>query len=190
MTSLRHIDYLDAAREALLDVGWRRTTLTDVARRAGVSRMTIYRAWPDVAALMSDLMTREWARMTESVGPLEMEQPTPDGIARGVIALTRTLRTNEVFRRILDVDAELLLPYLLERRGRSQQAILDVLTEIIRAGQRAGTVVAGAPATLARTTLLVSHGLALSAQTMVDDAVSLEALEQSFHALLTKGLQP
>ena len=51
MTSLRHNEpldpqsaYLDAARACILDVGWRRTTLTEVARRAGVSRMTIYRA--------------------------------------------------------------------------------------------------------------------------------------------------
>lgn len=189
MTSLRHNAYLDAAREALLEVGWRRTTLTDVARRAGVSRMTIYRTWPDVAALMSDLMTREWARMSEAVAPMELEQPTPSAIADAVIALTRALRANEVFRRILDVDAELLLPYLLERRGRSQQAILDVLTEVIRTGQRAGTIVAGDPQALARTTLLASHGLALSAQTMADDEVSLESLEETFHAVLTKGLQ-
>ena len=57
MTSLRHTPaldergepadaYLDAARDCILDVGWRRTTLTEVARRAGVSRMTIYRTWP------------------------------------------------------------------------------------------------------------------------------------------------
>jgi AcrR family transcriptional regulator len=46
MASLRHNEdpqtaYLDAARACILDVGWRRTTLTEVARRAGVSRMTI-----------------------------------------------------------------------------------------------------------------------------------------------------
>ena len=49
MTSLRHngsdpdprLGYLDAARACILDVGWKRTTLTEVARRAGVSRMTI-----------------------------------------------------------------------------------------------------------------------------------------------------
>ena len=41
MTSIRHNTYLDAARDCILDVGWKRTTLTDVARRAGVSRMTI-----------------------------------------------------------------------------------------------------------------------------------------------------
>ena len=50
---------LDAAREVVLAVGVRRTTLTEVARRAGLSRMTIYRRWPDVRALVADLMTRE-----------------------------------------------------------------------------------------------------------------------------------
>src|SRR6187200_1002769 len=77
MTSLRHTPqfdegaeievareprdaYLDAARDCILDVGWRRTTLTEVARRAGVSRMTIYRTWADMPTLLGDLMTREW----------------------------------------------------------------------------------------------------------------------------------
>ena len=190
MTSLRHNRYLDAARDALLEVGWKRTTLTDVARRAGVSRMTIYRAWPDVASLMSDLMTREWVRMSDAVDPLDLEQPTPEGIADGVITLTRALRANEVFRRIIDVDPELLLPYLLERRGRSQQAILDVLVQVVSAGQANGTVAGGSPETLARTVLLTGHGIALSAHTMVDDDVSLDDLEHRFHDLLTKGLRP
>ncbi|CAM5511644.1 hypothetical protein SHIRM173S_11244 [Streptomyces hirsutus] len=34
---------LDAVRDCVLAVGVRRTTLTDVARRAGVCRMTLYR---------------------------------------------------------------------------------------------------------------------------------------------------
>src|SRR3954452_12012214 len=72
MTSLRHNSelpdgrenvYLDAARACILDVGWRRTTLTEVARRAGVSRMTIYRTWPDMPTLLGDLMTREWSEV-------------------------------------------------------------------------------------------------------------------------------
>ena len=62
MTSIRNNEdrYLDAARGCILATGWKRTTLTDVARRAGVSRMTIYRTWPDMETLLADLMTREW----------------------------------------------------------------------------------------------------------------------------------
>ena len=51
---------LTATRECVLAVGWRRTTMTDVARRAGVSRMTVYRRWPDMAALTSDVLAREF----------------------------------------------------------------------------------------------------------------------------------
>ena len=43
---------LDAVRACVMAVGVRRTTLTDVARRAGVSRMTLYRRFPDVEALL------------------------------------------------------------------------------------------------------------------------------------------
>ena len=50
---------LDAARSCVLDFGLRRTTLAEVARRAGVSRPTVYRRWPDTRAVVADLLTRE-----------------------------------------------------------------------------------------------------------------------------------
>ena len=52
---------LDATRSSILDLGVRRTTLTEVARRADVSRMTVYRHYPDVDAILRDLMTRDVA---------------------------------------------------------------------------------------------------------------------------------
>src|SRR3712207_1054015 len=54
---------LDAARECVLAVGVPRTTFSDVARRAGVSRMTLYRRFPDLEALLAALMTREFGRL-------------------------------------------------------------------------------------------------------------------------------
>ena len=57
---------LDAARAGIVAVGWKRCTLTDVARRAGVSRMTIYRRWSDMETLLADVMTREFSTL---VGP-------------------------------------------------------------------------------------------------------------------------
>ena len=55
MTSHRHIaldPLLSAARDCVMDVGFRRTTLADVARRAGVSRMTVYRQYGDLASIV------------------------------------------------------------------------------------------------------------------------------------------
>uniref|UniRef100_UPI0024555EF2 TetR/AcrR family transcriptional regulator n=1 Tax=Nocardia abscessus TaxID=120957 RepID=UPI0024555EF2 len=59
--SLSAIDLaiLDAARACVQEFGVRRTTLTEVARRAGVSRPTVYRRWPDTGALVAELLVRE-----------------------------------------------------------------------------------------------------------------------------------
>src|SRR3954454_17310578 len=113
MTSLRHNSepkseprdvYLDAARDCILDVGWRRTTLTEVARRAGVSRMTIYRTWADMPTLLSDLMTREWAGVVTDQVAAEGEQPTIAQISDGIVGTVRQLRQNELFVRIVELD--------------------------------------------------------------------------------------
>jgi AcrR family transcriptional regulator len=196
MSSLRHT-YLDAARDCILDVGWRRTTLTEVARRAGVSRMTIYRAWSDMPQLLGDLMTREWGTVVAAtlarVEPAEPAEPADDAattLARGLVATVSALRDNELFVRIVELDPELLLPYLLSRRGRSQQALLELLRERIAEGQSAGAVRAGDPDAMARTLLLASHGFVFSAQTMVDDDVSLAALDDELATLVERLLRP
>ncbi|MBV2353304.1 TetR/AcrR family transcriptional regulator [Streptomyces sp. J2-1] len=45
---------LAATREALVDLGWSRLTLGDVATRAGVAKTTLYRRWPGKSELVVD----------------------------------------------------------------------------------------------------------------------------------------
>jgi AcrR family transcriptional regulator len=197
MTSLRHnaeppAAYLDAARACILDVGWRRTTLTEVARRAGVSRMTIYRNWPDMPSVLGDLMTREWgevvARAVEDADASVGDRASAaDRIVAEVVATTRALRDNELFLRIVELDPELLLPYLLTRRGRSQEAIAEHTAGRLREGQQDGSVRAGDPVAVARALLLATHGFVLSAHTMVDDAVGEDDLDREL-AHLVRGV--
>ena len=181
--------YLDAARECILDVGWRRTTLTEVARRAGVSRMTIYRAWSDMPALLGDLMTREWGSLVAGRVDLAAE-PTPDRIADAVQTTVEALRANELFTRIVELDPELILPYLLARRGRSQELIIGVLAAALSDGQGRGSIRAGEPVAIARGLVLSAHGFVLSAHTMLDDTVDQAALDAELHTLIVRSLTP
>ena len=193
MTSTRHNTqsddpFLDAARENILAVGWRRTTLTDIARRAGVSRMTIYRRWSDMETLLGDLLVREWGGLIDDA-LLDVEGPrTRDAIVRGIANTVAALRRNEVFLRILELDPELLLPYLLERRGRNQDHVLDLLTNAISEGQQDGTVRAGDPALIGRTLLLALHGFVISRATMSDTPA--EDLDRELTTLVERYLQP
>ncbi|WP_183094675.1 TetR/AcrR family transcriptional regulator [Nocardioides stalactiti] len=186
--------YLDAARACILDVGWRRTTLTEVARRAGVSRMTIYRTWSDMQELLGDLMTREWGDLVTTTQPTlgydAAAGPAPSQIADGVVRAVSVLRENELFVRIVELDPELILPYLLARRGRSQELILGLLATVIEAGQATGTIRSGNPHALARGVVLAAHGFVLSAHTMADDAVSPDELDAELHLLVASTLSP
>src|SRR3954465_1043814 len=181
MTSLRHNQeprdaYLDAARDCILDVGWRRTTLTEVARRAGVSRMTIYRTWADMPQLLGDLMTREWAGVVTAQVQAEEARPALDRIVAGISGTVRMLRQNELFVRIVELDPELILPYLFSRRGRSQDLILALTAEATAEGQKGGERRKGTPGAIARALLLAAHGFVLSLHTLASDHPSHDNL--------------
>jgi AcrR family transcriptional regulator len=178
---------LDAARASILAVGWSRTTLTDIARRAGLSRMTLYRRWPEMNALLGDLMTREWASLVD-LGPRGANHR--DRLVAGVVATVTALRANELFTRIVELDPEMLLPYLLDRAGRSQQLVLTLLAAEIAAGQQAAEIRAGDPDLLARALLLATHGFTLSLQTMTTDAVTEADLAAELTALVESYLKP
>ena len=196
MSSLRHTPdprleaYLDGARDCILDVGWRRTTLTEVAKRAGVSRMTIYRAWPDMGSLLGDLMTREWVGIAAATQGAAADTTTPEGIAEAAVATVRALRDNELFVRIVELDPDLMLPYLLHRRGRSQEALVEILAAEIASGQADGAIRSGDPVLMARSLTLAGHGFVFSALTMTDDRVGLDDLDAEYARAVARALEP
>ncbi|MFF4648379.1 TetR/AcrR family transcriptional regulator [Streptomyces sp. NPDC001380] len=185
---------LDAARDCVLAVGVRRTTLTDVARRAGVSRMTLYRRWPDVRTLVGDLMTREWTAVAVAAAPDPGgTRPVRGALVDGLVEGVRAFRAHPLFRKILDVDPELLLPYVLDRRGASQDALLALLDEALRAGHADGTVRPGSAARQARALLLLLQSFTLSLRTMADDAdpgLAEDALLGELRHILERTLAP
>lgn len=201
MTPIRHNHpdsdpLLDAARDCVLAVGVRRTTLTDVARRAGVSRMTLYRRWPDVRSLVGDLMTREWIAVAADAMPPDAEddgRPVRARIVEGLVAGVSAFRAHPLFHKILDVDPELLLPYVLDRRGASQDALLGLLATALEDGHEDGSVRRGRTALQARSLLLVVQSFTLSLRTMTDETdpeLSEAAFLDELRILLERTLIP
>jgi AcrR family transcriptional regulator len=199
MTPIRHNTsdgdaVLDAVRDCVLAVGVRRTTLTDVARRAGVSRMTLYRRWPDVRSLVGDLMTREWV----AVATAAMPERRPGADARGLlvdglVAGVESFRAHPLFRKIVDVDPELLLPYVLDRRGASQEALLALLADGLREGHADGSVRVGHVERQARALLLIVQSFTLSLRTMTDEAdaeLTGAAFLRELRGILERTLTP
>jgi AcrR family transcriptional regulator len=155
---------LDAAQACVLAVGVRRTTMTDVARRAGVSRMTLYRRHPDVTSLLQALMTREFSALAEQVdaeadGLPSARERLVHVAVEGVDRLTR----HPLFVRILDVDPELLLPYLTARLGAFQRLVTALFERRVAEGIADGSIAAQHPAHVAQALELALRGFAIQA---------------------------
>lgn len=153
---------LDAAQACVMAAGVRRTTMSDVARRAQVSRMTLYRRFPDVTSLMQALMTREFSAVVTQVDHDVAALPTARerlvaAAAEGVARLGR----HPLYARILDVDPELLLPYLITRLGAFQRVVVEAFERRVAEGQADGSITPGEPARMARAVELALRGFAL-----------------------------
>jgi AcrR family transcriptional regulator len=191
--SQRHTDdgpLLDAARACVLAVGVRRTTLTDIARRAGVSRMTVYRRFPDVAGLLQALMTREFSSLLDEVPASVNGDRT--GRARYVAAVldgTQRLAANPLFRRILDVDPELMLPYVVQRYGAFQRLLLGTLAAQLRDGIADGSIRDADPEVLAAATEMALRGFVFSALAE-DQSGRRAAVLAELGEMLDRGLAP
>jgi len=155
---------LDAAADEVRAHGIRRTTASDIARRAGVSRQTLYRYWPDVQALLGALVTRELAAV--------MPPPAPAGaLAELVATFVETadrIRAMPLLQTLRSSDPELLARYVLERAGTSQRGIHAHVAAQVAHGQQAGWIRPGPPAQIGATVLLIGQSAVLSAPIVAD----------------------
>lgn len=158
---------LDAARATVLDFGVRRTTLTEVARRAGLSRMTVYRRYSDAPELMRALMSKEFGSVV--VVAQAQAAGLADGRERVVTAVVRTvelLMEHPLLDRLLELEPEVMVPYLTQRVGEFQSQARHALAGWIAQAQAEGTVRPGDPERMASSIELAARGLVLATRTL------------------------
>lgn len=173
--------------------GVRRTTLTDVARRAGVSRPTVYRRWPDVTALVADLLTRELRTILLNEEERAQDDRAGEAIRARLVrhagGVARALATHPLFTRVVDSEPELLATYTFHRLGTSHRTALEVIEPTVVEGQADGSVRPGDPAVLARTVLVTVQNT-VTGRRLFDDLLDEEALVDELVTLLDGYLAP
>ncbi|PWV52738.1 MULTISPECIES: TetR/AcrR family transcriptional regulator [Nocardiopsis] len=198
MASKRNVedDILDAARACVEAFGVRRTTLTDVARRAGVSRPTVYRRWPDVTALVADLLTRELrrilvaeevgARVTDRTGGTESIRAQ---LVRHAARVARAMLAHPLVTRIVDTEPELLATYTFHRLGSSHLAALELLEPVVAEGQSDGSVRGGDPAVLAHL-FMVTVQNTVTSHRLLAEVLDHDGLVEELSTMLDGYLRP
>jgi AcrR family transcriptional regulator len=91
---------LDAALAEASAVGLQRITVEDVVRRAGVSRMTVYRRYPRRDDLVEALVRRETQRFLAAVAfAIETADDPNEGVAEAFIGAVTFARKHPILRR-------------------------------------------------------------------------------------------
>jgi AcrR family transcriptional regulator len=104
---------VDAALAEFLAYGLRRTTVDTVARRAKVSRATLYRRFRDKDALVQAVLVRECRRFFGGIADAVANVSTVEGrLVEGFVVGVRYARADRLLNRLLASDPEALLPYL------------------------------------------------------------------------------
>ena len=163
-----------AAASCVRDFGVERVALAEIARRAGVSRPTVYRRWPDtrsiLAALLTDRITGAWTEVpARGTGRAAL-------VAR-IVAVAHKLRSDDLILTVLRSAPELAMIYIAGRLGTSQQILIDAVAEELRSAQADGSVRAGDARELAAMVLLITQSTIQSGQIVepILDADSLSA---------------
>lgn len=181
---------LDAARSCVLERGVRRTTLAEIARTAKVSRMTLYRRFPDVRSVLAALMTREFGTLLWQASEEGASAPTArERLVLSSVAAVRALSSNALMRTVLDKDAEMVLPYIVERLGTTQRFAEGVISSLLKEGLGDGSIRIADEAAQARTLLLVIQSFAFSLRPAAEGVAEDKLLDELAH-LLGAALRP
>lgn len=107
---------LGGALEQAEDFGLKRFTIDDVARKVGVSRVTVYRYFPKKDTLITAVLMRELRRFLTQVDAVIEQQATPEAkLVEGLTFALLYLRGHSLLNRLLRTEPELVLPYLTTR---------------------------------------------------------------------------
>lgn len=154
---------LDAALQAILDFGVRRASVEEIARRAGVSHMTVYRRWPTkkelLAAVFGQIADSIFAAVDDEVAALEGYE---DRFVAGFVGIYWRVCTHPMLSRTLETDPEAVLPALTTGAGPALELATSYLAGHIAAtASRSGVTVAD-PDGLAEIFVRLTHSLVLT----------------------------
>ncbi|WP_372466733.1 helix-turn-helix domain-containing protein [Microbacterium maritypicum] len=177
---------LDAADALIERRGVHGVTIAELARRADLSRPTIYRNWSDADDVVRAALLR---RVDGILRTFSADARTRTALVDDVLRFTTLFRNDTLYRRLLADEPEAFTRYTLQRVGSSQRLILGWLATAIDASQTDGSVRQGAPQEIAVMLLLIAQSAVLSHAT-VADLISEDAWERELRAALDGLLRP
>lgn len=185
---------LDGAIAAFLDVGMRRTSMGDVARRARISPATLYRKFAGKTGLIEAVWLREARRFLADMDDTLEDVRRAGGDAEDQVvslafAVIDAIRRNRLLARLLQTEPELILPLMTTQAGPVLALGRDYVTGVLTRLQDEGLLPAFDPEPVAEVLARLSLSLALTPESVLplDDEEKSRALFRA-HIVPALGL--
>lgn len=175
---------LDAAYEEFSLVGIGRASMGDVARRAGVSRQTVYRHVSNKDSLVERVMRREFQRHAQRyVADLEGADTAVDRVVGGYVSTIHAIRNDPLLTSILTGELDALVSSMAESAEHVLSMARTFLTMILQLERAAGEIADDVDLDVVADLMVrvaVSYVLIPSEVVDLDDSVQTESMARTF----------
>jgi TetR/AcrR family transcriptional regulator, repressor for uid operon len=147
--AVQQVDDLDEARARILDaaheqfsrLGIQRSTMEDVARRAGVSRITVYRRFATKDVLVEQVVRREFRRYFDRfLIDIEQAATAADRVVLGFVSSLQAIRRNPLIGGLMATEPDTVVPSMINDGGRTVATVRRFVAGQLRREQGAGHV--------------------------------------------------
>lgn len=175
---------LDAAYDQFALVGIRRTSMEDVARDAGVSRVTVYRHVANKEALVQAVLRREFQRHAARYLSGLQETPDPrDRIIGGYLDTLQAIRRNPLLKSLLAGEMDTVVSAMSDGGEQILAMARVFVAQLLRMEQLSGTIDGSVAVDLVAdlmVRLAVSFVLVPSDVVDLDDEAAAQTMVRSF----------
>jgi AcrR family transcriptional regulator len=152
---------LDAGERLLARYGYKKMTMDDLAREAGIGKGTTYLHFPSKAEVVLSTIDRIVERLLDQLRAIAQSHASPAEKVRQMLVTRVLFRFDSVkgYSQGLDDVLRALRPAYLARRQRYFDNEAEVIAEVLRDNRASGDFTPSDPLAAAHTLLLATNSL-------------------------------
>lgn len=132
---------VDAARDQFGEAGIRLSTMEDVARRASVARITVYRRFPTKDALVEEVTLNEFRKyFGQFLIDIHDATTVADRVVVGFVTSVREMRRNPLLGGLLTAEPDAVTTSMVGGGGHMVSVVQQFVAGQLRREQDAGNV--------------------------------------------------
>jgi AcrR family transcriptional regulator len=158
----------------------RKTTVAEIAAAAGITKPTFYRRFTDKSDVVDALVRRETDDLARRMHDAGVDRSAAEALLAAFRTAARWLTRHPFVRKSLDLEPELLMPYLNQPDGPVLSTGHAVFAEIVARGAASGEFRAVEPAAVAEVCWRLVLSFALTPpprEEQIEDLVRATLLE-------------